>query len=157
MTGREEPTSEELEQHLAKRVVSVEGPEGLEKRYNRLGVPKPKTGGASSTKAKTNNQKVTGGDDELFDQPKQSKGKGQNSGVGNFSGNGNGNGKQSGNGNGGGNQGATAGKNGGKGSTKGSNKGTGSGATTGTGATAGTGAGTAGNTTTGGQTGDTSA
>ncbi|KXN91695.1 putative aspartic-type endopeptidase CTSD [Leucoagaricus sp. SymC.cos] len=57
MTGRNEPSAEELEQHMKRRVVSVEGPEGLQKRYNRQGVPKTQ-GGATG---KTNNQKATGG------------------------------------------------------------------------------------------------
>ncbi|KAG6832820.1 hypothetical protein H0H92_009439 [Tricholoma furcatifolium] len=39
MTGRRQPTSEELHENLRKRVLAVEGEEGLQKRYNRFGVP----------------------------------------------------------------------------------------------------------------------
>jgi len=39
MTGRLEPTRRELQANLEKRIVSIEGPEGLEKRFNRMGVP----------------------------------------------------------------------------------------------------------------------
>lgn len=82
MTGREEPTSEELQQHLEKRVIAVEGPEGLEKRFSRYGVPKSRPKGATTTKtvskAKTNNQKVTGGNNGFFNQSGKNKGKGQN-------------------------------------------------------------------------------
>ncbi|KAF9453437.1 acid protease [Macrolepiota fuliginosa MF-IS2] len=65
MTGRDEPTSEELTRHLEKRVIAVEGPEGLEKRYNRQGVPKSRptsdtTLKTVSTKAKTNSQTGSG-------------------------------------------------------------------------------------------------
>lgn len=59
MTGRDEPSHEELELHLKRRVLSVEGPEGLEKRYNRQGVPKTQSK-TSSTKT-NNNKKVNGG------------------------------------------------------------------------------------------------
>jgi len=46
MTGRDEPSQEELQRHLERRV------EGLEERYNRHGMPIP---------LKNNNQKSTGG------------------------------------------------------------------------------------------------
>jgi len=46
MTGRDEPSQEELQRHLERRV------EGLEERYNRHGMPIP---------MKNNNQKSTGG------------------------------------------------------------------------------------------------
>jgi len=38
MTGREAPSSRSLEQNLVKRVQAVEGTEGLERRFNRMGV-----------------------------------------------------------------------------------------------------------------------
>ncbi|KAG6861997.1 hypothetical protein C0995_008184 [Termitomyces sp. Mi166 len=41
MTGRREPSREELHENLRKRVLAVEGEEGLQKRYNRFsGIPK---------------------------------------------------------------------------------------------------------------------
>lgn len=41
MTGRREPSREELHENLRKRVLSVEGEEGLQKRYIRFsGIPK---------------------------------------------------------------------------------------------------------------------
>jgi len=40
MTGRQAPSSSSLEQNLVKRVLAVEGTEGLERRYNRRGVPR---------------------------------------------------------------------------------------------------------------------
>jgi len=40
MTGREEPTRRELQEKLERRILEVEGPEGLEKRFNRMGVPR---------------------------------------------------------------------------------------------------------------------
>jgi len=40
MTGREVPSSTSLEQNLVKRILAVEGTEGLEKRFNRIGVPR---------------------------------------------------------------------------------------------------------------------
>ncbi|KAG5645562.1 hypothetical protein DXG03_005838 [Asterophora parasitica] len=43
MTGRSEPTSEELRSNLHKRVLAVSGEEGLVKRYNRVGVVKGKS------------------------------------------------------------------------------------------------------------------
>jgi len=46
MTGRDEPSQEELQRQLERRV------EGLEERYNRHGMPTP---------MKNNNQKSTGG------------------------------------------------------------------------------------------------
>lgn len=39
MTGRLEPTRRELQANLEKRILSIEGAEGLEKRFNRMGVP----------------------------------------------------------------------------------------------------------------------
>ena len=39
MTGRAGPTDAELVENLERRVLAVEGPEGLERRYNRMGVP----------------------------------------------------------------------------------------------------------------------
>lgn len=41
MTGREEPTRRDLHGLLERRVLSVEGQDGLEKRYNRYGLPAP--------------------------------------------------------------------------------------------------------------------
>ncbi|KAJ6631021.1 aspartic peptidase A1 [Mycena sp. CBHHK59/15] len=38
MTGREAPSDAVLEESLRKRVLAVEGPEGLERRFNRVGV-----------------------------------------------------------------------------------------------------------------------
>ncbi|KIM39982.1 hypothetical protein M413DRAFT_19672 [Hebeloma cylindrosporum] len=40
MTGREAPSSSSLEQNLVKRVQAVEGTEALERRFNRMGVPR---------------------------------------------------------------------------------------------------------------------
>ena len=40
MTGREAPSSRSLEQNLVKRVQVVEGTEGLERRFNRMGLPR---------------------------------------------------------------------------------------------------------------------
>ena len=40
MTGREEPSRRELQERLERRVLEIEGPEGLEKRFNRIGVPR---------------------------------------------------------------------------------------------------------------------
>jgi len=40
MTGREAPSSTSLEQNLVKRILAVEGTEGLERRFNRIGVPR---------------------------------------------------------------------------------------------------------------------
>lgn len=40
MSGREAPSSISLEQNLAKRVLAVEGNEGLERRFNRSGLPR---------------------------------------------------------------------------------------------------------------------
>lgn len=40
MTGREEPTRRDLQEKLERRILEVEGPEGLEKRFNRMGVPR---------------------------------------------------------------------------------------------------------------------
>ena len=40
MTGRQAPSSSSLEQNLVKRVQAVEGTEVLERRYNRMGVPR---------------------------------------------------------------------------------------------------------------------
>jgi hypothetical protein len=37
MTGRAEPSQHDLEENLRKRVLAIEGPEGLAKRYNRAG------------------------------------------------------------------------------------------------------------------------
>jgi hypothetical protein len=57
MTGREEPSTRELQENLQRRVLQVEGPEMLEKRYNRHGVPKKtasKSKAAGSTLAATN-------------------------------------------------------------------------------------------------------
>jgi len=53
MSGRDLPTREELASNLRKRVLSIEGDEGLSKRYNRMGVHKHKKGKATVTKAKT--------------------------------------------------------------------------------------------------------
>ncbi|KAJ7454804.1 aspartic peptidase A1 [Mycena latifolia] len=39
MSGREEPSDAVLAEALRKRVLSVEGPEGLERRFNRVGLP----------------------------------------------------------------------------------------------------------------------
>lgn len=39
MTGTEPPSARSLEQLLEKRILAVEGPSGLQKRRNRLGVP----------------------------------------------------------------------------------------------------------------------
>jgi len=39
MTGAEPPSAHSLEQRLEKRVLSVEGPEGLRRRFNRFAVP----------------------------------------------------------------------------------------------------------------------
>ncbi|KAF8150776.1 aspartic peptidase A1 [Crassisporium funariophilum] len=39
MTGREAPSARSLEQGLQKRVLAVEGQQGLERRFNRMGVP----------------------------------------------------------------------------------------------------------------------
>jgi len=39
MTGRVEPTRRELQANLEKRILSIEGVEGLERRFNRMGVP----------------------------------------------------------------------------------------------------------------------
>ncbi|KAG6854390.1 hypothetical protein C0991_007381 [Blastosporella zonata] len=40
MTGRREPSREELHDNLRRRVLSVEGEEGLQRRYNRFVMPK---------------------------------------------------------------------------------------------------------------------
>jgi hypothetical protein len=40
MTGREAPSSSALEQNLVERVQAVEGTESLERRFNRMGVPR---------------------------------------------------------------------------------------------------------------------
>ncbi|EKM78686.1 hypothetical protein AGABI1DRAFT_114293 [Agaricus bisporus var. burnettii JB137-S8] len=61
MTGRDEPTTEELERHLVRRVASVEGLEGLEKRYNRGGVPKSKAKGGASNKGTSKKGKQSKG------------------------------------------------------------------------------------------------
>lgn len=56
MTGSNPPPDRELHARLHRRVLSVEGPEGLEKRYNRKGVPKqqiPKVSKAKSTATKS--------------------------------------------------------------------------------------------------------
>jgi len=114
MTGREEPTVEEQRGHLERRVLAVEGPEGLEKRFSRHGVPQSRPKGTTSQKAVTkqagNNQKVTGGN-TLTGQTIQSKGQTQNGGKGQAgttttagkgnttNGNNNGNGKNGTNGN----------------------------------------------------------
>ncbi|KAF8802550.1 aspartic peptidase A1 [Phlegmacium glaucopus] len=39
MTGAEPPSARSLEQRLEKRVLAIEGPEGLYRRFNRFGVP----------------------------------------------------------------------------------------------------------------------
>ncbi|KAF8623629.1 hypothetical protein AX17_007330 [Amanita inopinata Kibby_2008] len=51
MTGRELPSDEELVARLHKRVLSVEGTEGLSKRYNRIGVPKKSKGSLKTSGA----------------------------------------------------------------------------------------------------------
>jgi hypothetical protein len=51
MCGRDEPTTDELEQHLVRRVISVEGLAGLEKRYNRQGIPNSQAKGGATNKA----------------------------------------------------------------------------------------------------------
>lgn len=43
MTGRAGPTHETLVENLERRVLAVEGPEGLERRFNRMGVPRRST------------------------------------------------------------------------------------------------------------------
>ncbi|KAF8199635.1 aspartic peptidase A1 [Pholiota molesta] len=43
MTGRAGPTHETLVENLERRVLAIEGPEGLEKRFNRMGVPRRST------------------------------------------------------------------------------------------------------------------
>jgi hypothetical protein len=43
MTGRAGPTHATLVENLERRVLAVEGPEGLEKRFNRMGVPRRST------------------------------------------------------------------------------------------------------------------
>lgn len=45
MSGRTEPTTEELSNNLRKRLLTIEDSEMLSKRYNRLGVPKPQANG----------------------------------------------------------------------------------------------------------------
>jgi len=66
MTGRRAPSTEELHENLRKRVLAVEGEEGLERRYNRIGVPKTKskTAGSgavlASAAAKGRTEKVKG-------------------------------------------------------------------------------------------------
>ncbi|KAF8969251.1 aspartic peptidase A1 [Flammula alnicola] len=40
MTGRSPPSRRDLQENLERRVLAVEGPEALEKRFNRMGVPK---------------------------------------------------------------------------------------------------------------------
>ena len=40
MTGRAGPTHETLVENLERRVLEIEGPEGLERRFNRIGVPR---------------------------------------------------------------------------------------------------------------------
>lgn len=49
MTGREEPSARELHENLERRVLQIEGPEMLEKRYNRHGVPKTASTSTSKT------------------------------------------------------------------------------------------------------------
>lgn len=39
MSGRAGPSDAELVANLERRVLAIEGPEGLERRYNRMGVP----------------------------------------------------------------------------------------------------------------------
>jgi len=51
MTGRAEPTTEELTNNLRKRILSIEGEEGLSKRYNRVGLPKASAKAKSSAKS----------------------------------------------------------------------------------------------------------
>jgi len=46
MTQREEPSSRDLHARLERRILSVEGPEGLKRRFNRMGVPSRKREGA---------------------------------------------------------------------------------------------------------------
>lgn len=53
MTGREEPSTRELQENLQRRVLQVEGPEMLEKRYNRHGVPKKTASKSNAATAKT--------------------------------------------------------------------------------------------------------
>lgn len=53
MTGSNPPPDRELHARLRRRVLSVEGPEGLEKRYNRQGVPKQQTPKVSKAKSTT--------------------------------------------------------------------------------------------------------
>lgn len=56
MTGRAEPSSRELKANLHRRILAVEGPEGLAKRYNRQGLTP-----AASSEAETNDFLVGGG------------------------------------------------------------------------------------------------
>ncbi|RDB25910.1 putative aspartic-type endopeptidase CTSD [Hypsizygus marmoreus] len=49
MSGRTEPTTEELTNNLRKRVLSLDGSEALSKRYNRIGVPKAPAKSAAKT------------------------------------------------------------------------------------------------------------
>jgi len=51
MTGRAEPSVDELEYNLRKRVLAVEGEEGLTKRYNRVGLHKNKAANLAGTNA----------------------------------------------------------------------------------------------------------
>lgn len=44
MTGRAGPTDETLVENLERRVLAIEGPEGLERRFNRAGVPTRRNG-----------------------------------------------------------------------------------------------------------------
>lgn len=64
MTGSREPSTRELQERLERRVLAIEGPEGLERRFNRMGVPSkrlearynrhgvPKSATAAKAKAK---------------------------------------------------------------------------------------------------------
>ena len=47
MSGRGELSGDQMTRNLQKRLLAVEGPEGLRRRYNRYGIPKTAKTGAS--------------------------------------------------------------------------------------------------------------
>ncbi|PPQ77889.1 hypothetical protein CVT25_015376 [Psilocybe cyanescens] len=64
MTGCEEPSRRDLHSRLERRILSVEGPEGLEKRFNRFGLPAPSQSSGAKSLADTKENKA-GADDNI--------------------------------------------------------------------------------------------
>ncbi|KJA26380.1 hypothetical protein HYPSUDRAFT_36694 [Hypholoma sublateritium FD-334 SS-4] len=87
MTGRAGPSDAELVANLERRVLAIEGPEGLERRYNRMGVPSSRDEGTVLEK-RFNRQGVPRRNQQRGIQSLK-KGKGGRNGNGGNAGNGN--------------------------------------------------------------------